>query len=349
MIPSGNNYVVLRMDGASISQQCLLTAGSTISFYLRLRPGFKSTGCTITFEVTISYSRVLTIQLPSSATAWTLYSVIVPGSYGNSQSLQFEVTVPDGSDASAEIDNVVIAPPSSVSVTSLSYRHSFNGGTASDSVMFPSASRGGWTGTIGPSAAISSGQLQLPGGVGSYLQLPVGVLGSPAPAAVSIEIWVTIASSQNKTGDPVIFQLGSHISGSAGSLMLTWESSSSIGKLKYISADKSVSMLTYFYSYRDPTSIHIVIVLVNGGWYTSGIYINGDIYNQFTISNTMLLSFGSAGEINLIGAGTDPSQPALIGSVDEFRVWSGALSRQDIIKHYAMGSDLFLGTRNILP
>ena len=143
MVPSGNNYVVLRMDRASISQQCLLTAGSTVSFYLRYKSGFKSTGCTITFEVTISYSRVLTIQLPSSATAWTLYSVIVPGSYGSSQSLQFEVTVPDGSDTSAEIDNVVIAPPSSVPVTSLSYRHSFNGGTASDSVMFPSAS-GGW-------------------------------------------------------------------------------------------------------------------------------------------------------------------------------------------------------------
>jgi hypothetical protein len=169
------------------------------------------------------------------------------------------------------------------------------------------------------------------------------VLGSPAPAAVSIEMWVTIASSQNKTGNPVIFQLGSHVSGIQGSLTLTWESIYYRGELEYISADGSVAMSTYFYSYSVSTAMHIVVVLVNSGLTSSGIYINGNFNSQFTILDTMFVSSGSAGGFNLIGAGTDPSQPALIGSVDEFRVWSGALSQQDITAHYAMGPDLILG------
>ena len=361
--PAGGNYVVLRMDGASISQQCFLTAGSTLSFYLRYRPGYESTGCTVTLTVTLDAISLISIEVPATASEWTLHTALVSAisstTMTNGALLKISIAVFNKPDASVEIDNVVIVPlstsssASSVSATSLSHRYSFNDGTTSDSVASASALVDSWAGIIGHSAVISSGQLQLPGGpsnttigVGSFLQLPAGVFGRPAPAAVSIEMWITIASMQQSgTGSPAIFQLGSHVSGSAGSLTLTWESINYRGNLEYISADGSVAMSSYFYSNSVSTAIHVVVVLVNGGSYSSGIYVNGNIYNTFTLSGTMFFSSGSAGEINIIGAGTDPSQPALIGSVDEFRVWSGTLSQQDITAHYAMGPDLILGKR----
>jgi len=55
------------------------------------------------------------------------------------------------------------------------------------------------------------------------------------------------------------------------------------------------------------------------------------------------LSDGSAGEINLIGFGTDTAVPALVGSVNEFRIWNGGLQQSDITVHYTEGPDQNFG------
>ena len=362
--PAGGNYVVLRMDGASISQQCFLTAGSTVSFYLRYRPVLTgTTGSPITLTLAYGTAVFMTVSVPSSTdTTWTPYSVRVPGRVPSSsrpQILRFSIAVADGSDAALEIDNVVFHPPSlSPAVLSLAHRYSFSDPSMLDSVASPCP----LTLTLGSSASISSGQLQLPGGssdlteqVGSYLQLTASnVLGSPAPAAVSIEMWVTIASSQSNTGNPVIFQLGSSTLSSIDnevSLNLTWDSVNQKLRFDYLSGENPTNTTSNISSTRatnigGPISLHIALVLFNAEPSSpplSVLYVNGDIFGSYEMHSTVKFPLGSPGEVNLIGMGTDPSQPALIGSVDEFRIWHGPLSRREVTALYVMGPDLILG------
>ena len=307
----------------------------------------------------------MTVSVPSSSdTTWTPY--FVPGgvpSSGRPQILMFSIAVADGSDAALEIDNVVFRPPSpSSAALSLVRRYSFNDNYR----IFDSMAS--WyppTMTLGSSATISSGQLQLPGGStnltrhsGSYLQFTdSNVFDSPgnaAPTAVSIEMWVTIASRQSdRRANAVLFELGSISTGTliySVSMIVSWNESARTVQLSYFSVGGALisrRVPTPPRSASGSTTIQVVVALANGAsTSTSAVYVYGkNQYNSSVrIPDIVRLPSGSSEGVMLIGAGRDSSQPALIGSVDEFRVWSGALSQQDITEHYAMGPDYLFGT-----
>ena len=46
---------------------------------------------------------------------------------------------------------------------------------------------------------------------------------------------------------------------------------------------------------------------------------------------------GTSGEINFLGYTTDLTSQGMVGSIDEFRVWSGALSDNDIWNNFIEG------------
>jgi hypothetical protein len=67
------------------------------------------------------------------------------------------------------------------------------------------------------------------------------------------------------------------------------------------------------------------------------------ILTATTSGDGVFLPDGTTGEINYIGIGTDTGQQALVGSIDEFRVWDGALQQSDITSHFLAGPDENLG------
>jgi hypothetical protein len=224
----------------------------------------------------------------------------------------------------------------------LMHRYSFNDGTASDSVGGAS-----WAGSIGSAASISGGQLQLPGGVGtnSFMQVPAGILGSPAPAVVTIELWVTTANSGNDGFFFTrIFQFGDHIvSSNTGSLLFAKNVNN--GGFVLVSVDLNAYMYSTPYlgiskTFMGQTNLHVAIVLYNGGY--GYVYFNG-VLNATTATSGFYLPDGSSGEINYIGYSTDGASPGFAGSVNEFRVWNGALSPSTIAAHFSTGPDQKLG------
>jgi len=229
----------------------------------------------------------------------------------------------------------------------LTHRYSFNDGTASDSVGGAS-----WVGTHGPQAIISNNELQLGGSSGSgfvesYLQLPAGILGSPAPAAVSIEMWITTSSGSSNSNSNVLIQFGSHLTSygsqanagsfefgrnamTGGFILQSWDKMGAPG------ASTSSSIWIPF---NGQTRMHVVLVLVNGG--PGYVYLNGAL--AATSTGAVYLPDGSAGEINYIGCGSDSTQSPFVGTVDELRVWEGALQQSDVTAHYIAGPNGAIG------
>jgi hypothetical protein len=154
----------------------------------------------------------------------------------------------------------------------------------------------------------------------------------------------------------VLFELGSIDAMTlayAVFMTMSWNESARELQLKYYSVGDTFNSTTLPVPPRSAdgsTSMLIVIVTAvadGASASSSAVYVYGKMqYNcSVQLPDIVQLPAGSSEGIMLIGAGRDPSQPALIGSVDEFRVWSGALSQQEIIKHYAMGPDLILCKR----
>jgi hypothetical protein len=158
----------------------------------------------------------------------------------------------------------------------LTHRYSFNDGSVSDSVGGTS-----WTGTLGSTASVSGGQLRLPGGsVSSYLQLPAGILGSPAPASVTIEMWVTTGSSGTSTNYARLLQFGSTFSSSNNANSYMFGRDSGNNGYLFFSYSFSSGVKSVFQNnvaFDGMTNAHIVIVLNNNG--PAIIYINNVPYS----------------------------------------------------------------------
>jgi len=231
------------------------------------------------------------------------------------------------------------------------HRYSFNDGTPSDSIGGPS-----WTGTLGPSASISGGQLILPGGSSaSSLQLPPGILGSPSSPAISLEMWVTTSSTVNSNGYVRIFQFGGNsLDGALHTLLLSRDSVNN-GFLLYNripavldNTAGTISTQSIATTFTGQTNMHVVLVLYNGGY--GIVYINGALIATTTASG-LYFPDGSSGETNYLGYGTLPGDgltTGMVGSINEFRVWQGVLSATDVLSHYSSGPDQTSGNCKLL-
>lgn len=168
----------------------------------------------------------------------------------------------------------------------------------------------------------------------SYMQLPAGILGNN-PASVSVEFWCTIASSGNSIGWVRLLQFGAYSLTNTGSFSFgrsdtdngfrfeSWNAQSS----KVATSGSSITT-----AFNGRNDLHVVLILTNGGSAQNGVYLNGAL--AASITGSFYMPTGSTGELNYVGFGTDTSQPALVGSFNEFRVWSGALLPSQISNNY---------------
>jgi hypothetical protein len=208
----------------------------------------------------------------------------------------------------------------------LAHRYSFTT-DASDSV-------GGANGTLVGTANVSGGQVQLDGGSGDYVNLPGGLLSTYRSA--TMDIWATISSAQQHWAR--LWEFADTGSANANELYFApaWNPGANQTFLSY--------GVPYGGANLGPVSpptvnetVHLTCVVGDG---SVDLYTNGAPY----------LSAGATAPLSQVGTvgswiGYSPyGDPGISGSVDEYRIYQGRLSPEEVLASDLLGPDQTLST-----
>ena len=211
--------------------------------------------------------------------------------------------------------------PLAASAATLANRYSFNetsGTTVSDSV-------GGQTGTLQGNAALNgTGQVTLDGANGSYVSLPGGLVSSLS--AVTFEGWAYNASSPDNvclfSFDDGVGQ-GQYGNGTGYIRYVIHDQSNA--RSQFEQASQSGNSELFAYPGLGDQSVHVVCVYDTVRKIQS-VYTNGVLMSVFQ---------GALQPLSLVGTnagaiGRSPwwnwGDPWMSGTVDEIRIWNGALN-----------------------
>jgi hypothetical protein len=241
--------------------------------------------------------------------------------------------------------NVVRAP-----TAVLTHRYSFNDGTANDSV-------GTANGTLMGSASISGGQLIIPNITNTapaldYLQLPYGIITNATglrtnyndptatynDASVTVEAWATFYPNQYTWAE--LFDFGNTDSGGLGEYDIHVSVHAGDGDTFIGISDSDNANADYQFedvpgaSHLDgKTNLYIAAVFNPPAGYLA-IYTNGVLMGEN--SSITIPMAGVWSLLDKIGADVWPD-PGMQGSVDEFRIYNGVLSPDQIAADYILG------------
>ncbi|MDT0156342.1 PKD domain-containing protein [Microbacterium sp. ARD32] len=163
-----------------------------------------------------------------------------------------------------------------------------------------------------------------------------------APAAYSVELW--FKANSGATGKLIGY--GSASTGDSGSydrhVYLTSDGRLVYGN--YPSAVRTVSTPTGT-SYADASWHHVVATQSAEGM---ALYVDGELAanDPSTTTAQSYLGYWRIGGDNLSGWPSDPSSDYFSGKIDEVAVYSGALTAQQVDRHYALGIGNQLPTAN---
>ena len=205
----------------------------------------------------------------------------------------------------------------------LIHRYSFN-----DLAVMDSVGGSAFSGSLLPGAALANGHVSF-GSSQAYVMLPRNLFGTSA-AGVSIELWVTTTPTEAYYAK--IFQIG-------GSASYPYYDSVALGRdantgrivLEYwaLSGDYAAGESIQF---NAMSNMHCVVVLPLHGF--PQLYLNGAlaVTLQTTLQALPSQNFAYLGQTTWSGGNM-----GLQGSIDEFRVWQGALSASDIHLNFLAG------------
>jgi hypothetical protein len=204
----------------------------------------------------------------------------------------------------------------------LLHRYTFNDGTTGDSV-------GGsaYAGTLVSSATVSGGSLQL-STLGKYMNVPSTALGSYT--SITIEAWATTTTSNAAWN--CIFQWGTNPASNANSLKVCRTSFSGVFYIEWCSTTGTYYNSFSTVTFNGQTGIHIAAIFAVNG--LPQLYLNGVLAGTFTQTLTAIPAptyFRLGGTLDGSSTGT------LLGSIDEFRIWGGALSASAIALSHQQG------------
>ena len=203
---------------------------------------------------------------------------------------------------------------------SLMHLYTFNYGTAADLVGGSS-----WNGILGTEAQISEGSLVLTGASGSYMQIPANAL--VGFTTVTIELWVTTNSSN--PGHCKIFQLGkTRLKNSYSVFLMRNASSPNEIILDSFYGNVESKVLTGV-TFDGLVDAHMVVVFRPGISLT--LYVNNVKFTGYWAFPSIPSSTAF-----YIGLAFD-SSPMFIGSINEFRIYNGSLTDDQVSVNYAKG------------
>ena len=217
---------------------------------------------------------------------------------------------------------VVFAQPPASPGAALQHRYSFNG-DAKDSA-------GHADGTLQGAATISDGQVHLDGTRGTYVNLPGGLIAGDK--AVTFEFWASLGTNR---GWCRVFDQGSDTFVNGGRLDLYFSPHSGSGdfRLTVMDPNPTERVIRVRGNLDNQTNLHVACVLDPPSGFM-GIYTNGIL----AVSTNNLTSLASVATNRFyLGRSLFPTDPPLNGSIDEFRIYSAALSAAQISDNYKNG------------
>ena len=220
----------------------------------------------------------------------------------------------------------------------LVHRYSFNDGpgsaTAADSI-------GGaaWNGTLPNGGTFSNGQLSLAAATKQFLQLPAGILSNYA--AVTIEAWATFP---NQLPVNCFFYGFGNTNGTSGVNYIFCAPRAgriAITSGNYASEQNAAGAGDFSFH----TNYHIMAVYNPPAGYLA-LYTNGVLA---AINNSVTIQFSSVSNLySWIGRSLYSGDPYPDFSLDEFRIYSGALRTNEIAATQALGPGQLLSNTSPL-
>jgi hypothetical protein len=199
----------------------------------------------------------------------------------------------------------------------LNHRYSFTS-DASDSI-------GGANGTLNGNATVSGGQLVLDGSTGTYLSLPGNLININTNSAITLEAWTTI-SLYNGTWAR-LFEFGDG-NGGADLYCAPQDFGGASNDHRSISENYGNGSQTIDLSptWNGTTLHHVWVIDPNTSRLES--YVNGVL--EFSVQNATATISSISTNVAWLGHSPYSADPYLTGSIDEFRIYSGALTPQEI-------------------
>lgn len=194
----------------------------------------------------------------------------------------------------------------------LAHRYSFTS-DASDSI-------GGAHGKLLGSAVITNGALVLDGTSGDYLDLPGGLISGSS--AVTVEFWATFGVNADWVR---VFDFG-NISGSSGVQYFFYSPHTSLGGQR-MEMRTNVTLTMDIPGTLDNRTMHVVCIVDPPNNYAA-VYTNGVLEQAMTASWPKLAAVNQSW--SYLGRSLFSTDGWLNGSVDEFRIYDGRLTPEEI-------------------
>lgn len=223
--------------------------------------------------------------------------------------------------------------------TTMNHRYSFNDGTANDSI---GTANGTFYNTSG-TASISGGQLNLTGtagdyvDLGSYLITPTNIPNN----AITLEGWVTcnpINGAWTRVFDFANIQGGN----GANYIFLAPNNAANGGQARVAVSDTSPGYLNEagfnVNNMLGQTNMHFAVVFnPNPSSQTVSLYENGAFVASASTGTRSLATINDV--YSLLGRSSYSGDSWLAGSINEFRIYNGALDRFQIAASFQAGPD----------
>jgi hypothetical protein len=239
--------------------------------------------------------------------------IVAAGNFGTT-------TITTSYSGQTNIQSITVVPSAT-----LTHRYSFTN-NASDSV-------GTANGTLQGSATISGGKLVLNGSSGTYLNLPGGIINNYTN--VTVEVWATFPASL-----PTSFLFGfGNTDGSNGANYIF--GSAQLGRIAITGVDPGYNGEQGISTggWAGQTNLHIVAVYAPAAGYVA-LYTNSILAG---INNSVTTPLSAVNDIySYIGRSLYSGDSYLPASIDEFRIYKGPLSVQQIALDAAAGPDLIV-------
>jgi arabinan endo-1,5-alpha-L-arabinosidase len=216
----------------------------------------------------------------------------------------------------AQILNLAEAHPG------LAHRYSFSA-DATDSI-------GAADGTLSGDALIASNALVLDGSPGSFVNLPGGLVSGCA--AASLEFWATFGVNSNWAR---VFDFGA-TNGASGRQYLFFSPHTGVNAQRLAVSTSVASANLDVAGTLDGVAVHVVCLVDPTNNYCA-LYTNGVLESAATATLPPLSSVSSA--LSYLGRSLFSADAWLTGAIEEFRIYDGRLSPQQIMADYQGGPD----------
>lgn len=211
--------------------------------------------------------------------------------------------------------------------------HSYSFTFSKNSKIFDSVVGDGFEGLLIGGTYVSNEKVIFPpraiGGGSSYIELPASVM--EPYKLISIELWATLPLISNSSELMTIFYYGS----SSSSVRCSHSQVQGDIICSVCTNPSTCSSMTSMTSYS-LTSIHMVVQLdsISG---SMTLFVNSILQCSSYFSSSLPNPTASNFKFLIGAAPTNVNELSFVGSMDEFRVWAGAIPSSTLASHYTNG------------